>query len=93
MTERLTRDRKFWKGGILFSGVLGILCGLIGLLASFEALVGMTGSGLSRTGTLLIAAAFPLLLLAAHCMDKVRAADMAMRLEYCRQNGLRDEDS
>lgn len=46
----------------------------------------------SAISTALIAVGFPLLMLTAHCMDKIDAAGNAIRLQYCRENGLHFDD-
>lgn len=91
-TYQLARNRKFWKIGILISGSLGNICGFLGLLSSFESFFGVTKQSLSGIGTVLIAASFPLLFLAAHCMDKSGEIEKAIRLNYCRQHGLKDDE-
>lgn len=86
------KARRAWTTGLCVSGVLGIAAGLIGIIFSLESLSGIAGSQMSVAGTVLIAAMFPLLILAAHCLDKIGEAKKAIRREYCRRNGLRDEE-
>lgn len=88
--EPLFRQRRMWRIGILLSGGLGILLSFVGILLSFETYTGLTGRSVSSVGTLLLAASFPLLFLAAHCMDKVRDLDKCIRLEYCRRHGFEE---
>jgi hypothetical protein len=86
------QSTRVWQGAFLLSGFLGIGSGIAGLIYSFESLSGFVDSRLSIFGTILIAAMFPLLILAAHCLDKIGEANRASRLKYCRQHGLKDQD-
>ena len=69
----------------VFSGVTGLLINLFFLLPIAE------NKGLMGFLLALLVAAFPLLGLTAHCLDRLCALDKARRLEYCRQNGLADD--
>lgn len=82
-----------WTAGLFVSAVLGAMSGLGGLTLGFLTFLGLTlpSTGIYATGTMLIGASFILFGLAAHCLDKSDAADKAIRLEYCRQHGLRDD--
>jgi hypothetical protein len=90
MRQRLRR----WNTGLLVSGVLGIVSGLAGLAIGSVTMLEFVvpNTTLYTTGTILIGGSFVLFGLAAHCIDKADAADKALRLEYCRQHGLKDED-
>ena len=83
-----------WTAGLFVSAVLGALAGLaglaIGLLTLLELILPTTT--VYATGTVLIGSSFILFGLAAHCLDRSDAADKAIRLEYCKQHGLKDED-
>ena len=83
-----------WTAALFVSAVLGGVSGLsgltIGVLTIGELIVPSTN--LYTIGTVLIGASFIFFGLAAHCLDKSDAADKAIRLEYCRQNGLKDDD-
>jgi 4-hydroxybenzoate polyprenyltransferase len=90
----LRRSLRHWTIGIFVSVGSAVFSTLSGLAIGAASLLGLVTqhSGLSVLGTLLIVAAFPLAIIAAHCMDKADEADRAIRLEYCRQHGLKDDD-
>lgn len=83
-----------WTAGLFISAIVGAASGLaglvLGLLTVFEVIHPTTGT--YTTNTMLIGAAFIFFGLAAHCLDKADAAQKAIRLEYCRQNGMKDEE-
>lgn len=83
-----------WTTGLFVSAMLGAVSGLVGLTIGFltigELIVPSTS--LYTVSAVLIGASFILFGLAAHCLDKADGADKAIRLEYCRQHGLKDED-
>lgn len=83
-----------WIRVMYVSVVGGVLSNLMGLVMSGLALIGaLEQTPVFKTiATLMIAASFPLLFLAAHSMDKADAADKAIRREYCRQHGMKDKD-
>lgn len=87
------RERR-WTAVLFVLVMLGAISGLGGLAIGGLSLLGVIDSntGLPLFGTLLNAASFPLFFLAAHCMDKADAADKAIRREYCRQHGMKDDD-
>lgn len=90
----LCKSKARWTAALFISAVLGVSSGLTGLIISGLSLSGFlenTG-GIRSLGSWLVAAAFPLLMLVAHCLDKIGAADKAIKLEYCRQHGFKDED-
>ena len=73
---------------VLFGAVSGLGCVVVGFVTLGEFVVASTG--FYTTGTILLGLTFVLFGLAAHSLDKVDAADKAMRLDYCRRHGLRD---
>ena len=83
---------RHWTAGLFVSALFGTLSGLGGLTLGFLTFIGLIlpSTSLYTTSTLLIGASFVLFGLAAHCIDKADAADKAIRLEYCRQHGLKD---
>ena len=86
------RARRFWSAALFLTGSLGIAAGVVGVVIGIEGVAGFANDRLAAWGTGLIAAMFPLLMLAAHCMDKIGEANRAIRLEYCRRHGMRDEE-
>lgn len=93
-TTRMRQSLRRWNAGLFVSAVLGALSGLVGLTIGFLTLLELVvpSTTLYATGTVLIGASFILFGLAAHCLDKADGADKAIRREYCRQHGLKDED-
>ena len=87
----LRRSRTNWFALMLLSGAGAVGAGITGLILGVVAWE-VPGSGLSPAATILLAISFPLLFLLAHCMDKIGEIEKAIRLNYCRQHGLRDED-
>jgi hypothetical protein len=91
-TTLIQQSIKHWTAGLFVSAVLGGVSGLGGLTLGFLTIGELIAPsmGLYMTGTVLLGASFLLFGLAAHCLDKADAADKAIRLEYCRQHGLKD---
>ena len=87
----LRRSRTNWFALMLVSGAAAGGAGITGLILAAVAWE-FPGSSLPLAATFLIAVSFPLFFLMAHCMDKIGKIEKAIRLEYCRQNGLRNED-
>jgi hypothetical protein len=83
-----------WNSGLFVSGVFGAVSGLVGLMIGFLALIQVfvPSTSLYTISTVLIGSSFILFGLAAHCLDRADATDKAIRLEYCRQHGLSDEE-
>lgn len=83
-----------WTAGLFISVIIGAASGLGGLVLGFLTLFGVLqpSTGTYTTNTMLIGAAFIFFGLAAHCLDKAAAAEKAIRLEYCRQHGMKDEE-
>jgi len=84
---QLRQIRLGWTEILGFSAVLGCLCVILGWVLSIEAVVGIAGRRWSSIGAVFIALFFPLMLIAAHCMDRAQAASRAIRLDYYRKYG------
>jgi len=85
-SETLLRRRKSrWTTGLFVSSVSALLAGIIGLTFGALSLAHVIdiSSPLQTIGTLLIAAAFPLLAVVAHCLDKIESLDRRIRVERC----------
>ena len=90
---KLNNGRNRWTAVLLSSSVLAVLSGLAGITFSTVTWVFQdTTKGVSELGTLLTVAFFPLLMIAAHSLDKIRDAEKSLRLEYCRRHPLKDKD-
>ena len=78
------KSLKFWTNALLFSSILGIVLESAGLFISGLSLFGLVQnrSGISRLGIWLIIGFFPLLILAAHCLDKIGKANKTLRIEH-----------
>jgi fatty acid desaturase len=65
--------QKRWTAVLFVSSILGIISGIVGLVISGLNFFGVLSKtqGVGRLGTLLVVAAFPLMMLCAHAMDKI----------------------
>lgn len=79
---------------LFISAVPGGFCGVAGVTLSTMSLVGLlsTHRRIDHIGTGLLIAAFPLIILAAHCLDKAHEVEKAITIEYCKRTGMTDED-
>lgn len=85
--------RSRWIAVLSVSAVLGVAAGLAGLMfSSVTWFFNDATKGVAELGTILVVAFLPLLMLAAHSLDKIREAEKALRLDYCRRHGLKYED-
>jgi hypothetical protein len=77
------RQKRMWTAGAMASAVLAIFSGVTGLIFSAASLFGMVARDgrMSAGGTVLVAVAFPLMLLTGHCMDEISRAKHAIRVE------------
>ena len=82
-----------WKFMLLVSSVCGGVCGLVGMTLGLMSLLGLLNGYrlLDDLGTVLLVCAFPLIILAAHCLDKAYEADKAITYEYFRRTGMIDD--
>jgi hypothetical protein len=81
------RDR--WLIGFFIGSSVGAGCGLSGLILSALWTLGFlrTTPVMNELATWLMAAAFPLLIFAAHCLDKAAAAERAIKaISYRERN-------
>lgn len=67
--------KKMWIGGLAVSGAVGILAGFGGVIISLIAAVGPFPTKFTTIGIVMDAAAFPLFMFSAHCMDKIGNAE------------------
>jgi len=83
-----------WNVGLIVSALFGTALGVGGLTIGFLTFGEfiLPNTSLYTISTVLIGASFVFFGLAAHCLDKADAAEKAVRLEYCRNHGLQDED-
>jgi hypothetical protein len=77
----LVRLRTRWLTSFFFSAILGAALGAAGLLISGLVSLGLhaKGTALDSFDALLIAGMFPLIVLAAHCLDKATDAKKAIK--------------
>lgn len=89
----MQRSLRRWNARLFVSAFFAIVSGLGGLTIGFLSTVELVVPSTTHytIGTVLIGASFILFGLAAHCLDKADAADKAIRLEYCRLHGLKDD--
>jgi hypothetical protein len=90
-TTPTRESMRHWIAGLFVSAVLGGIAGLGGFVLGFLMFLGFIAPMTSRytVATVLIGVSFIFFGLAAHCLDKSDATDKALRLEYCRQHGLK----
>jgi hypothetical protein len=79
--ERLAKCRRRWALGLAVSCLAAFLTGLLGLALAAISLLHIipTGGPSAILGPVLLVVAFPLLILAAHCMDKIDEVNRAIR--------------
>ena len=79
-----------WKFMFVASSICGGVCGLLGMTLGLMSLLRLLTSYkiLDGLGTALLVVAFPLIVLAAHSLDKAYEADKAITIENCRRTGM-----
>lgn len=89
--SRFQRKQTFWMGSLIVSASLGAVAGLCGIVIGAMSFLGLTGHirGISTLTTVLVVASFPLLFGAAHCLDRLDDIEREIRIEYCRERGLK----
>jgi hypothetical protein len=87
--ERLARIEKRWRTLLFTSASLGVLFGVTGLTLGALSLLGLPDDSarFGQTGMWLVGAFIPLMLFAAHAMDKTQAARKAARMERAKKRG------
>jgi hypothetical protein len=92
--EGLNKSVARWKAVLFISAACGVFSGVIGLVLSGLTLLGLSDylSGVGHLGNWMVGAFFPLLILAAHALDKVQDAKKVLRLTSCRKQGFKDDD-
>lgn len=88
----LLDHKRFWLVSLFLTGTMGILSGIAGLFISFVTVLGEHGSNgrLDVVGPVLIALTFPLLMLAAHSMDKIAEQENGLKIEYRKRRGYEE---
>lgn len=86
----LASKLELWKRMLIVSIVLGGFFGIVGTTLGMMSLLGLLGSYrmLDQLGTAFLVVAFPLVVLAAHCLDKGHEVEKAIRVEYFRRTGI-----
>ena len=83
----LTKARTTWTFGLLVTGAFGVTTLLTGLaLSALTASGAVLGVAAGRISIVLLAAAFPLLLMSAHCMDKIPECEKRLRAESMKRS-------
>ncbi|MBV9215646.1 MAG: hypothetical protein JO053_05670 [Acidobacteria bacterium] len=79
-----------WTYALLASGAIGAFAGVTGLAMNALFVLGFAENRgpMGLLGVWLLVAAFPMLWLTSHCLDRVDSIDKAIRLERCRRTGL-----
>ncbi len=94
-TDILTRSLRRHTIGLLSFGSVGIFSGLMGLAINALFLFGFAEDKgpLASLGIWFLVAAFPLLFMTSHCLDKVDQARKAIKSEYWKNRGYEDSES
>ncbi len=92
--SEFSRSRKRWMNALFVSSILGIILGVAGFVISALSLFGFLAEkqNVSRLGTWLIVAVFPLMFFLAHCLDKINAANKAEKMERFKRQGMTGDD-
>jgi len=89
------RLHRRWMTGLLVSSISAAVTGIFGLafaVASLLHLISATGR-LGLTGTILLAVTFPLVVFAAHCLDRVDDANRAYRIASYKRKIFADTEA
>src|SRR5215470_9211019 len=89
------RRHRLWVFNLLVSSILAAVTGVFGLAIASASLLHLISSRsvLGITGTALLALTFPLLVFAAHCLDRIDHANREHRLASYRKKIFGDADS
>lgn len=81
----LLRSRARWLAGMYVSSTFGLLSGIfgLGLTVLMAVHVFQNEAVINRAITVLLGTCFPLLFLAAHCLDKMRECETRVKREHC----------
>ena len=92
---QLCRTHRRWLAAFFVSAIGGVSFGVFGLVISVLILSGSLNRNtpIDEIGYGLLIAAFPLLLCAAHCLDKVSDAKKAFRKELCKDFDVTEKNS
>lgn len=78
---------------LFVSSILGIVLGIAGFVLSALSLFGFSAQqNVSRLGTWMIVAVFPLMMFAAHCLDKIGAANKAEKMKRFKRQEMSGND-
>ncbi|HMS39747.1 MAG TPA: hypothetical protein PKE69_05940 [Pyrinomonadaceae bacterium] len=88
--SEFSKSRKRWMNALFASSIFGIVLGVTGFVISALSLFGFLAEkqNVSRLGTWLIVAVFPLMMFAAHCLDKIGNANKAIKNERFKRQGM-----
>jgi hypothetical protein len=85
----------WWHAGAAFGmggGFLGGVVGLVLTMMSWSERNDMAATDINRMATVLIFLTIPMMIFGSYCLDKIETAARIKRIEYCKQNGLPDEE-
>ena len=93
-SDPLARSKRVWSATLLFSVMLGTVAGISGLGINALILVDIAENkgAISMAATWLLVAAFPLLFLSAHCLDRIDIVERMIRAEHCRELEVKTGD-
>jgi hypothetical protein len=92
--DKLCRSERRWMTVLFISGIFGAGSGLLGLFLGGLTWIGVSDSatGIGHISNWLIAFFLPLMVLAAHALDKAGEARKAIRIARCKKYELRNEE-
>lgn len=84
----LRRSRKRWTLALLLGSITGVLTGLSAFAINALSLFGSVADNrlVSQLGAWLIMVFLALMMFLAHCLDKIREANKALRIERSRKH-------
>jgi len=89
-SSRLHRQQSMWMTALVTSGSLGAITGVSAILIGTGSFFGLSKEikGISSLLTVLIIIAFPMFVIAAHCLDRLDDVERSIRIEYCNATGV-----
>lgn len=88
----LHRRQQRWTWCLLVSIALTTFCGAAGLGIAAASFISRPTPAIGAFGTASVIVTFPLLVLVAHCLDKIDETDKAIRIDYCKRHWMKDEE-
>src|SRR5215216_7042214 len=89
-SSRIHRQQAMWMTALITSAFLGALTSVSAILIGSASFFGLSREikGISSLVTVLIIIAFPMFVIAAHCLDRLDDVERSIRIEYCNATGV-----